>query len=88
MNMVPTYPLSSNKFCSCGSPFLDNDIKISSVTKEVTQCMTAVTAIAGFNNYHDLKDEDKQYLYNKISTIINSLNDLKDIFQVKEETKM
>lgn len=82
INALPMYP--TNNSCSCGAGlFVSQNTKIMSATKELTKCVTALTAIAGFNNYQELSDLDKQYLYDKISKLMDSLDDLKDIFQVK-----
>lgn len=71
--------------CGCVSRCpLDEDIKISDVVKEMTKYVTALTAITGINNYRELEDVDKKYLFDKACGLIESLNDLKDIFQVTE----
>lgn len=81
MLTVPGYPLWSNN--NDGITFNSNeeDRKITDVVKVMTKYVTILTATAGFGNFYELNDTDKKYLFDKTWSLIDSLNELIDIFQ-------
>lgn len=86
MLTTPGYPLYGTNNDGVAFSPTDEDRRISAVTKEVTKYVTTLMALSGFNNFSELSDLDKKYLFDKTCGVIKSLNDLKDIFQVNEIT--